>query len=74
MDFAVPANFRGKLKESETKDRHLDLAMELKNMEVTIIPIIICALRCHKRIDTRTVDLKIIGPFKLLHNSDRSDN
>ncbi len=48
MDFAVPADHRVKLKESEKKDKDLDLARELKkklwNMKVTIIPIIICAL------------------------------
>ena len=39
MDFAVPANHRAKLKESEKKDKYLDLARELKklwNMKVTI--------------------------------------
>ena len=46
MDFAVPADHRIKLKESEKKDKYLDLARELKkvwNMKVTIIPIVIGA-------------------------------
>ena len=46
MDFAVPADQRIKLKESEKKDMYLDLARELKklwNMQVTIIPIVIGA-------------------------------
>ena len=46
MDFAVPADHRVKLKESEKKDKYLDLARELKklwNMQVTIIPIVIGA-------------------------------
>ena len=47
MDFAVPADLRIKLKESEKKDKHLDLARELKkklwNMKVTILPIVIGA-------------------------------
>ena len=30
VDFAVPADFRIKLKECEKKDKHLDLARELK--------------------------------------------
>ena len=30
MDFAVPAGHRIKLKESEQKDKYLDLARELK--------------------------------------------
>ena len=46
VDFAVPADHRIKLKESEKKDKYLDLARELKklwNMQVTIIPIVIGA-------------------------------
>ena len=42
VDFAVPADHRIKLKDSEKKDKYLDLARELKklwNMKVTIIPI-----------------------------------
>ena len=44
MDFAVPADHRVKLKESEKKDKYLDLARELKklwNMKVTIIPFVV---------------------------------
>ena len=45
MDFAVPADHRVKWKESEEKDKYLDLARKLKkklwNMKVTIIPIVI---------------------------------
>ena len=44
VDFAVRADHRIKLKESEKKDKYLDLARELKklwNMKVTIIPIYI---------------------------------
>ena len=47
MDFTVLADHRVKLKESEKKDKYLDLAGELKkmwNMKVTIIPIVIGAL------------------------------
>ena len=42
VDFAVPADHTIKLKESEKKDKYLDLAQELQilwNMKVTIIPI-----------------------------------
>ena len=44
VDFAVPADHRIKLKESEKNDKYWDLAKELKkkqlsNMKVTIIPI-----------------------------------
>ena len=44
VDFADPADHRVKLKESEKKDKYLDLARELKklwNVNVTFIPIII---------------------------------
>ena len=46
VDFIVPADHRVKLKESEKKDKYIDLARELKklwNMKVTIIPIVIGA-------------------------------
>ena len=46
MDFTLPADHRIKLKESEKKDKYLDLARELRklwNMKVTIIPIVIAA-------------------------------
>ena len=39
VDFAVPADHRINLKESEKKDKYLDLARELWNMKVTIVPI-----------------------------------
>ena len=47
VDFAVPADHRINLKESEKKDKYLDLARELKklwNMKVTIVPIVISSL------------------------------
>ena len=47
VDVAVPDNHRLNLKESEKKDKYLDLAWELKklwNIKVTIIPIVIGAL------------------------------
>ena len=46
VDFAVPVDYRIKLKEYEKRDKYLDLARELKNlwnMKVTIIPIVIGA-------------------------------
>ena len=47
VDFAVPADHKTNLKESEKKDKYLDLAREIKklwNMKVTIVPIGIGAL------------------------------
>ena len=48
VDFAILVDYRINLKESEKKDKYLDLASELKkgwNMKVTIVPIVIGALR-----------------------------
>ena len=69
VDFAVPADRRINLKESEKKDKYLDLARELKklwNMKVTIVPIMIGTL------DTRTKgllkglkDLKLADGYRL---------
>ena len=63
MDFAVPANLRVKLKESEKKDKYLDFTGELKNlwnMKLTVIPIVIDAL------DTVTKGLiKILEVFEI---------
>ena len=47
MDFVVPADHRLKLKESEKKDKYLDLAWELKklqNTKATVTSIVIGAL------------------------------
>ena len=47
MDFAVPADHRVKLKESEKKDKYFDIARKLKklfNIKVTILKIVIGAL------------------------------
>ena len=47
VDFAVPTDNRINLKEREKKDKYLDLARELKklrNMNVTIVPLVIGAL------------------------------
>ena len=42
MNFAVPADRRIKIKESEKKNKYLDIARELKkkqwNIKVTVIP------------------------------------
>ena len=51
MDFAVRADHRIKLKESEKSDRYFDLAREFKkktnklwNMKVTVVPVVIGTL------------------------------
>ena len=43
VDVAVPADHRINLKECEKKDEYFDFARELKNMKVTIVPIVIGA-------------------------------
>ena len=46
MDFTLPADHMVKLKESEKKDKHLDLDWELENcnMKVTLITIVVGTL------------------------------
>ena len=47
VDIAAPSDHRINLKESEKKDKYLDLPRELKNlwnMKVTVVPIVIGAL------------------------------
>ena len=47
MSLVFTADYRVKLKESEKRDKYLDLARELKktvNMKVTVIPIVSGAL------------------------------
>ena len=73
MDFAASADHRAKLKESEKKDKCLDLTRKLKkkknkknktnklwNMKVTFIPIVIGALdKVIKGLIKRLEDLEI---------------
>ena len=65
MDFAVPADHRVKLKESEKKYKYLDLIRELKklrNMKVMFILIIIGALgTVTERLIKTLEDLEIRG-------------
>ena len=65
VDFAVPTDHRIKLKESEKKEKYLDLARESKklwNMKVIIIPIVIGAFGTFtKRLVQEFEDLEIRG-------------
>ena len=48
MDFAVPADYKVKIKENQKRDKYVDFARELKklwNMKVTMTPIVIGAFR-----------------------------
>ena len=71
--FAVPADRRINLKESEKKDKYLDLARELKklwNMKVTIVPIVIGALgTITKGLLKGLEDLEIGGQVKAIQTT-----
>ena len=73
VDFAVPADHRIKLKESEKKDKYLDLAWELKklwNMKVTIIPIVIGAFgTVTKGLLKELEDLKVGGRMETIQTT-----
>ena len=65
VDFVVPADHRVKLKESEMRDKYLDISREVNklwNMKVTVIPIVIGPLgRVTKRLVQGLEDLEIGG-------------
>ena len=73
MDFAVPIDHGVKLKESEKKDKYLDLARELKklyNMKVTVIPIVIGALgTVTKGLVQGLEDLEIRGRVEIIQTT-----
>ena len=72
VDFAVPADHRTNLKESEKKDKYLDLARELKklwNMKVTIVPIVIT-----KGLLQGLEDLEIGGRVETIHCYERPES
>ena len=73
VDFAVPADHWIKLKESEKRDKYLDLARELKNlrnMKVKIIPIVIGAFgTVTKEILKGLEDLEVGGRVKTIQRT-----
>ena len=72
-DFAVPVEYRVKLKESEKKDKYLDLARELKklwNMKVTVVPIVIGVLgTVTKRLIKGLEDFEIRGRVETIQTA-----
>ena len=47
MEFAIPAEYRMKIKQNKKRVKHLDLARELKNnwkIRVTVMPVVFGAL------------------------------
>ena len=73
MDFTIPADHWLKVKESQKKNKYLDLARELiklGNMKVTIIPIVIGAL--HTVTEERVMgleDLEITGQVETIQTT-----
>ena len=66
VDFAVPPNHRLKLKESERKNKYLDLAKELKklwNRKMTSMSIVMVLFVQYQRI------IKWIGQVKTIHTT-----
>ena len=78
VDFAVPADHRIKLKESEQKDKYLDLARELKklwNTKVTIISIISGAFSTvTKGLLKGLKDLEVGGQVETIQNHSIIEN
>ena len=74
MDFAVPADHRVKLKESEKKDTYLYLARELKklwNIKVTVILVVIGALgTVTKGLVKGLEDLEISGRVETIQTTE----
>ena len=70
MDFAVPADQRVKLKESEKRYKYLDVVSELeklRNMKMTVIPAVIGALgSVSKWLVQGQVELEISGQVKII--------
>ena len=73
VDLAVPPDHRIKLKECEKKNKYLDLARELKklrNMQVTIIPIVIGAFgTVTKRLLKELEDLEVGGRVETIQTT-----
>ena len=73
MDFVVPADQGVKLKEGEKRDEYLELARELKklwNMKVTLMPIVIRALRTIPKESVKELmDLEMIGQVETIQNT-----
>ena len=73
VDFTVPAGHRINLKESEKKDKYLDLARELKklwNTKVMIVPIVIGALGTITKVLFKGLDdLEVGGRVKTIQTT-----
>ena len=72
-DFAAPANYRIKLKESEKTDKYLDLTRELQklsNMKVMVIPTVIGPLGTVTKVLVQWLeDLEITGRVETIQTT-----
>ena len=73
VDFTVPADHRINRKESEKKDKYLDVVREIKklwNMKVKIVPIVIGALgTLTKRLLKGLEDLEVGGRVETIQKT-----
>ena len=73
MDFAVPADHKIKLKESEKKDKYFNLTRELKklwNIKVKIIPVVIgCFSTVTKGLLKGLEDLEVGGQVETIQTT-----
>ena len=67
MDLAVPVDHRVKIKESEKRDKYLDIAREVWKLRVMVIPIVNDILRTiPKGLERELEELEIIGQIKTI--------
>ena len=64
VDFAVPADHRIKLKESEKKDNYLDLAWELKKLWNIKVTILLTVIGVFRTVTKGLENLNVIGRVK----------
>ena len=73
VEFAIPADYSVKIKESEKSDKYLDLARELRkllNMRVTVIPIVIGAFgTVSQDMERELKELKTGGRIETIHTT-----
>ena len=73
VDFAVPADYRVKVKDSENRDKYINLAKELKKLwykNIVVIPIVIGALgTAPKGLERGLQELKIRGRIKTIQTT-----
>ena len=73
VDFSIPANHRIKIKESEKRDKYLNLAREIRkswNMRATVIPVVISVLdKVPKGLERELEELEIVGRIEAIQTT-----